>query len=166
VSRVSIRIRPAIETDVPTILALIRELAAYERALESVRTTEADLLRDGFGAQPAFHTLLVEVDGAVVGFALYFFKWSTWEGRRVLHLEDLFVRPSARKLGAGMAIMRALAKETLAQNGTRFEWQVLDWNEPAFKFYEQLGSRILKDWVSVRLDGEDLEALAEGASED
>lgn len=171
----TISVRKAEAPDVPAILSMIRELAAYEREpLENVVTTEDDLLRDGFGSSPTFSVLIAEMGSGShpedvelrqpVGFALYFFTWSTWAGKKCVHLEDLFVRPNARKRGAGLALMRAIAKEAVDRGCARFGWQVLDWNQPAFDFYKTLGSRVLKDWVSVRLEGEALKKLAATSS--
>ncbi len=158
-------LRRATAADVPVILGLIRELATYEREPDAVVATEEDLLRDGFGAQPAFHVLLADwVEGGAppvtVGFAFWFFTYSTWEGRRCLHLEDLFVKPSHRGRGAGVALMRALAREAVTAGCRRFVWQVLDWNEPAIRFYESLGARVLPEWQSVRVEGAALQVLA------
>jgi GNAT superfamily N-acetyltransferase len=159
-------IRPAAVDDAPTILALIRELAVYERmSVESIVTTEADLVRDGFGPSPAFQVLLAEDEsGVVVGFALYFFTWSTWAGKRCVHLEDLFVKPSARGRGAGFRLMQAVARAALENGCARFNWQVLDWNKPAFDFYEKLDAIVMKEWISVRLEGSSLEKLAQTAA--
>ncbi len=156
----TIGIRTAIERDVPEILAMVGELAEYEREPDAVVATEADFLRDGFGPSPAFHVLVAESDGKTIGFALYFFTWSTWAGRRCLYLEDLFVRPAFRGRGAGLALMRALAKEAVEKGCKRFVWQVLDWNEPAIVFYEKLGAKVLREWLTVRMEGEPLAALA------
>ena len=156
----TIGIRPAIERDVPEILAMVGELAEYEREPDAVVATEADFLRDGFGPSPAFHVLVAESDGKAIGFALYFFTWPTWAGRRCLYLEDLFVRPAFRGPGAGLALMRALAKEAVEKGCKRFVWQVLDWNEPAIVFYEKLGAKVLREWLTVRMEGEPLAALA------
>ncbi len=153
-------VRSATATDVPAILALIRELAHYEREPDAVVATEADLLRDGFGPSPAFHVLLAEYEGDTIGFAFYFFTYSTWRGRRCLYLEDLFVRPPFRGRGAGLALMRTLAREALAKDCARFCWQVLDWNEPAIAFYEKLGAQIQREWLPVRVDGDALAKLA------
>jgi len=162
-------IRKATEADVPAIRALIQELADYERAPHEVTCTEADLLRDGFGPSPAFHVLVTEdvavegeggPGGGVFGFALYFFSYSTWKGRRSLFLEDLFVRPARRGQGAGKALMRRLAVEAREAGCSRFDWNVLDWNEPSIRFYEALGARILREWLPVRLDGQALRDLA------
>jgi GNAT superfamily N-acetyltransferase len=154
------RLRDATREDVPHVLRLIRELAHYERAPEAVVATEEDLARDGFGAEPRFRVVLAERAGEVVGFAFYFFAYSTWEGRPVLYLEDLFVEPAHRKLGIGLALMKRLARVAVDAGCTRFHWQVLDWNAPAIAFYGRLGARILGDWRSVRVDGESLRALA------
>jgi GNAT superfamily N-acetyltransferase len=156
----STRTRPATRADVPLILALIRELATYEREPDAVVATEGDLLRDGFGDQPAFEVLIAEVNGVAVGFALYFFTYSTWRGRQCLYLEDLFVRPEQRGQGAGLALMRGLAREALRRNCPRFCWQVLDWNEPSIAFYERLGAKVAHEWLTIRLDGDALAALA------
>ena len=154
-------IRKATATDVPDVLALVKELAAYEREPDAVIATEADFLRDGFGETPAFHVLVAEdAGGAVIGFALYFFSYSTWVGRRCLYLEDLFVQPERRGKGAGIALMKALAKEAVAKECRRFVWQVLDWNAPAIAFYERLGASVRREWLSVRLEGDALAALA------
>ncbi len=154
-------IRPALAKDVPVVLALIRALATYEREPDAVLATEADLLRDGFGeGAPAFHVLLAEDEGEPIGFAFYFFTYSTWRGRPCLWLEDLFVAPEHRKKGAGLALMKALAREAVDRECRRFVWQVLDWNEPSIVFYERLGAKVLREWLTVRLEGDALEALA------
>jgi GNAT superfamily N-acetyltransferase len=155
-----VAIRSATREDASTILRLIRELAIYEREPESAIATEEDILRDGFGEVPAFHVLLAEIDGAVVGFALYYFIWSTWRGKKCLHLEDLFVEVEHRGKGAGLALMRALAKEAVDAGCARFVWQVLGWNKPAIDFYERLGAKVLDDWWAVRLEGDALADLA------
>jgi GNAT superfamily N-acetyltransferase len=153
-------LRKATRNDVPTILRFIRELAEYEREPHSVVATEEDLLRDGFGENPYFHVLVAEYNGEPAGFAFYFFQYSTWTGSPVLYLEDLYVTPSRRKQGIGVALMRRLAEEAVRAKCKRFHWSVLEWNEPAIRFYESLGGRVLPDWRTVRVDGEALEALA------
>ncbi len=163
-----IAIREARASDVPTILALVRELAIYEKEPDAVVAREEDFLRDGFGASPKFHVLLAEhaagphrdQRGDVCGFAFYFFGYSTWEGRPVLALEDLFVRPEQRGNGVGRALMQRLARIALGANCTRFEWRVLDWNAPAKAFYEKLGAKVLSTWEPVRIEGEALARLA------
>ena len=157
-----LHIRRAVAEDVPEILALVRDLAAYERAPAEVVATEADYLRDGFGPAPRFFVELAEWDGAVVGFALWFFNWSTWTGRPGLYLEDLFVRPPWRGLGVGKALLVHLAGRAVEQGCGRFQWQVLDWNTPAIGFYEALGARPLREWVAMRVEGEALARLARG----
>lgn len=156
----NVAVRPAVAEDVPTIRALIRELAEYEREPDAAIATDEDLLRDGFGPLPAFRVLMAEDDGETVGFALYFFSYSTWRGRRCLYLEDLFVREAARGRGAGIALMRALAREAVDEGCARFVWQVLDWNQPSIDFYERLGAKIAREWLTVRLEGEALTRLA------
>src|SRR5579862_2471348 len=121
-------IRAAAPSDAPLILDFIRALAEYERSPESVTATVADLVRDGFGARPAFHVLLADWAGEPAGFAFYFFAYSTWQVRRVLYLEDLFVHPPQRGRGIGLALMRRLAAVAVAEGCGRFQWQVLDWN--------------------------------------
>jgi GNAT superfamily N-acetyltransferase len=153
-------LRRATATDVPAILSLIRALAEYEREPDAVVASEADLLRDGFGARPSFEVILAEVDGGAVGMAFYFFSYSTWRGRPCLYLEDLFVLPEHRGKGIGLALMRALAREALERHCPRFVWQVLDWNQPSIDFYESLGAKVLREWLTVRLEGDALVALA------
>jgi len=156
----SLSIRAATPADTHVILALIRALATYERDPDAVVATEADLLRDGFGPSPAFQVLLADWNGETIGFALYFFTFSTWRGRQCLYLEDLFVTPEHRGRGAGLALMRALAREAIARGCPRFCWSVLDWNEPAIRFYEKLGATVQREWLAVRLEGDSLAALA------
>ncbi len=158
----TLAIRDATRDDVPTILTLVRELAAYERDPGAVVATEADFVKHGFGERPFFRTLMAEWDGATAGFALYFFGFSTWTGGPTLYLEDLFVRPEHRKKKIGIRLMQRLAQEASAAGCTRFLWQVLDWNEPSIRFYESLGAKVLREWLTVRIDGEALERLARG----
>ncbi len=155
-------IRDATADDVPTILSLVRDLATYEREPDAVIATEAHFLRHGFGDRPFFKTLLAEWDGESAGFALYFFGFSTWTGGPILYLEDLFVRPEHRKKRIGLTLMKRLAREALENGCKRFVWQVLDWNEPSIRFYESLGAKVLREWQTVRLDGEALERLTTG----
>lgn len=157
-------IREGTARDVPTILALVKELAAYEREPDAVTATEADFLRHGFGERPFYKTLVAEWDGAAAGFALFFFGFSTWTGGPTLYLEDLFVRPEHRKKRIGLSLMQRLAREALSHGCTRFVWQVLDWNEPSIRFYESLGARVLREWQTVRIDGDALAALATAAA--
>jgi GNAT superfamily N-acetyltransferase len=159
-------IRRATKEDAGAILGLVRELAHYERSLHEVVATEEDYLRDGFGADPRFHVLLA-CDAATreaIGFAFYFFGYSTWEGRGYLHLEDLFVKERRRKEGIGLALMRALAAEAKGADCTRFVWNVLDWNQPSIEFYERLGAKILGEWRVVRADKKVIAELAGAAT--
>ncbi|MBS1815319.1 MAG: GNAT family N-acetyltransferase [Acidobacteria bacterium] len=154
-------IREAVPADAPEIVALIRELAVYEKEPEAAVATEEDILRDGFGKEPYFRCLMVEIGAEIAGFALYFFQYSTWEGRPALYLEDLFVRERFRKQGIGRALFRRLAQVALEKNCTRFQWECLDWNQPGLDFYEANGAKILRDWLNLRVTGDALRALAE-----
>ena len=155
-----LEIRPANPADVPQILAFIRELADYEREPHAVLATEADLLRDGFGATPRFRCVLAEADGTPVGFALFFTSYSTWRGHHGIRLEDLYVTPSARGQGIGRALLQHLAQVALAEGCPRLEWDVLAWNTPAIAFYEQIGAHTLTEWRIMRLADEALATLA------
>jgi GNAT superfamily N-acetyltransferase len=153
-------IRPAVSTDVPEILAFIRELADYEREPQSAVATHADLLRDGFGPIKRFHCLIAEWDGKPAGFALYFYNYSTWRGHAGIYLEDLFVRPHLRGKGIGKALFSAVAAIAHAEGCPRFEWAVLDWNQPAIDFYNSLGATAMSEWTIMRLSGDALATLA------
>lgn len=156
-----LHIRPAQPADTPLILAFIHDLAEYEKEPHAVKATEADLLRDGFGPQPYFQCLIAEWDGQPAGFAFYFFQYSTWEGRPSLYLEDLFVRPQFRKKGIGKALFVKLAQIAVEKLCTRFQWEVLDWNQPAIDFYESLGAKVMREWLNMRMTGEAIQTLAE-----
>jgi GNAT superfamily N-acetyltransferase len=153
-------ISPAAPADVPLIRQLIHELATYERDAESATATDADLHAALFGDRPAAEVLLARVDGEAVGFALFFHNFSTWTGRRGIYLEDLFVRPSARGLGAGRVLLETLAQIAKARGCARMDWAVLDWNDLAIGFYQRIGARRLDDWRIFRLTGEALDRLA------
>jgi GNAT superfamily N-acetyltransferase len=153
-------IRLAHPTDVPQIRKLIQELAEYEKAPGQAVATEEDLLRDGFGPQRRYSCLMAEWEGAAAGFAFYFHNYSTWQGRWGLYLEDLFVRPQLRGKGIGKALLVELARTAVREGCGRFVWQVLDWNTPAIRFYEKLGAKALKEWVTMRVEGEALERMA------
>ena len=155
-----LRIRKAEAGDVPQILALVRELAEYEKASHEVKATEADLLRDGFSGTPRFFVELAEWEGAPAGFALWFYNYSTWEGRPGLYLEDLYVRPALRGRGIGKALLVHLARCAAAERCGRFQWQVLDWNTPSIDFYEALGAKALREWITMRVSGADIGRLA------
>ncbi|MDR3799855.1 MAG: GNAT family N-acetyltransferase [Terracidiphilus sp.] len=153
-------IRTATEADVPQILAFIRALATYERAPDAVSATEAGLLRDGFGPNPFYSCLIADHDGRPAGFALYFFNYSTWEGRPGIYLEDLFVQPEFRGLGIGKALLQKVAAVAVEKECRRLQWEVLDWNTPAIDFYRAMGAEFLDEWRNVRVSGEALQQLA------
>ena len=158
----AIQIRPAEAGDAASILRFIRELARYEKAEHEVVANEA-LLRASLldPAAPA-RALLCSVDGVQAGFAVYFFNYSTWQGRRGLYLEDLYVAPAHRQLGAGKALLQHLARIAVDEGCGRFEWSVLDWNEPALQFYRSIGAVPMGEWVRHRLAGDALSAFARG----
>ncbi|HSG33509.1 MAG TPA: GNAT family N-acetyltransferase [Sphingomonadaceae bacterium] len=156
----AINIRAARPSDLPLIASLIRELAEYERLADQVRFDEAELGRNLFGDRPAAEVLIGELDGEPQGFALHFQNFSTFEGKPGLYLEDLFVRPAARGKGLGKGLILAVAAIAVQRDCARFEWAVLDWNEPAIAFYESLGARMMDDWRIMRLDGEGLRRTA------
>ena len=155
-------IREATVQDVPTILRFIKELAAYEKAEHQVVATESKILETLFVEQATSHALVCEVNGASVGFAVYFFNYSTWQGQYGLYLEDLYVSPECRGSGAGKALLKHLAQLAVAKNCGRFEWNVLDWNEPAIQFYQSIGAKPKDGWVGYRLAGDALHAFANG----
>jgi GNAT superfamily N-acetyltransferase len=155
-----LRIRRGTARDVPAILALVRGLAAYERLEHEAETTAARLRRHGFGARRYFDTLICVRGGRAVGFALYFFTYSTFMARPTLYLEDLFVVPEERGRGAGSALLRALAGIAARRGCGRMEWAVLDWNTPAIRFYRRLGAQLKKEWIIARLTGAPLSRLA------
>jgi GNAT superfamily N-acetyltransferase len=161
-ARPRLAIRRGTAGDVPLILALIRGLAEYERLAHQMEATPARIRRHGFGRRPYFETLICRRGRAPVGFALYFYTYSTFLGRPSLYLEDLFVLPEERGRGAGKALLRALARIAVARGCGRMEWTVLDWNTPSIRFYERLGARLRKEWVLTRLTGAPLERLARG----
>jgi GNAT superfamily N-acetyltransferase len=155
-----LNIRRATSDDIPTILDFIRALAEYEREPQAAVATAADLLRDGFGTSPKYWCVIAEWDGAPAGFAFYFYNYSTWQGRPGLYLEDLFVHPEFRGKGIGKALLLHLARIAVDENCGRFQWQVLDWNKPAIDFYESLGAKVMKEWLTMRVEGEALQKLA------
>ena len=165
------QIRPATPADVPTILRFIRDLAEYERALDRVIATEADLLRDGFAlapdgtplnpAQPIrFRALIADWNGEPAGFALFFTSYSTWVGHHGIRLEDVYVKPELRGKGIGRALIAAVARIAVDEGCTRLEWDVLTWNEPAIAVYRRLGAVTQEEWRIMRVSGEALTKLA------
>lgn len=159
-----IRLRPAQRADIPQILAFIGELAVYEKLAHEAVATEARLEEHLFGTRPAAEVVMAEVDGEPAGFALFFINFSTFLGRPGLYLEDLFVRPAFRGLGVGKQLMVHLANVAIERNYGRFEWSVLDWNEPAIRFYRSLGAVAQDEWTVQRVTGEALRRLAASAS--
>ena len=153
-------IAPALPGDVGVVHAMIRALAEYERLSHLCVATEDDLAHALFGPRPSAEVLISRKDGEAVGFALFFHNFSTFLGRPGLWLEDLFVQPAHRRQGCAKALLRALAQLAVARGCGRFEWTVLDWNQPAIDFYESLGAAVLADWRVVRVAGPALERLA------
>lgn len=153
-------IRPATSADAGLIMGFVRELAEYEKLSHAVEAREADIARDLFGPTPRAYCDIAEAGGAPIGFALWFYNYSTFKGRAGLYLEDLFVRPDARGHGAGKALLRRLAQRCVDEGLGRLEWAVLDWNAPAIGFYDRIGSVALEDWIVRRLTGEALTKLA------
>jgi GNAT superfamily N-acetyltransferase len=158
----TLTIRPATPADAPIILHFVRELADYEKALNEVEATEETVRDSIFGAGSVTHGLIAERDGVAIGMAIYFFSYSTWQAKNGLYLEDLYVTPGARGSGAGKALLRRLAQIALEKGCGRFEWSVLDWNEPAIKVYDAIGAEPQNEWIRYRLTGEKLAAFARG----
>ena len=156
----SVSIRPAVPADSALILQFIRDLAEYEKLLDDVRTTQDDVTVALFGDNPKAFCDIAEIDGAPVGFALWFYNFSTFVGRHGIYLEDLFVRPEARGSGAGKALLASLARRCLDENLGRLEWAVLDWNAPSIAFYDSLGAAAMDEWIVRRMTGDALARLA------
>jgi GNAT superfamily N-acetyltransferase len=159
-ARKALVIRRGTERDVPTILKLIRGLAEYERLAHEMEATPARVRAHGFGRRRYFETIICRRGGKPVGFALYFFTYSTFLARPTLYLEDLFVLPEDRGTGAGKALLRALARIAVRRGCGRLEWAVLDWNRPAIGFYKRLGAKLRRQWILTRLTGAPLRRLA------
>lgn len=155
-----INIRPSSRADTALILRFVRELAEYERALAEVSATEAMLEEALFGPEPRAHALICEQGEEAVGFALYFFNFSTWLGKYGLFVEDLYISPEYRGHGIGKTLLQHLAQLALDSGCGRFEWNVLDWNEPAIRFYEACGAVAQDEWVGYRLSGDALQRFA------
>jgi GNAT superfamily N-acetyltransferase len=153
-------VRPCVETDAPTIAALARELAAYERLEAFAVATPDDFRRHLFGPERAAEAVIAELGGEAVGYALFFTSFSTFRGRPGLFLEDLFVRPEHRGRGIGKALLKTVARTAVERRYGRLEWSVLDWNAPAIDFYKAAGARALDDWTLFRIDDEALARLA------
>jgi diamine N-acetyltransferase len=156
-------LRLAVPSDAGLILDYIRELAEYEREPQAAVATEADIRRYAFSEHPLVKVTMAEWDGRPAGFALWFLNFSTWQGKPGIYLEDLFVRPAFRRNGIGKALLRHLAAIAVAEGWTRFVWQVLDWNTPAIEFYEAHGARVMRSWITCRVEGDAIKRLAETA---
>ena len=154
------KVRKATAGDAGVILGFIKELAQYAREPDAVEATEADIRKQMESGHSPFECLIAEVDGAPAGFALYFFNYSTWRGKAGLYIEDIFVSPQKRGCGAGSALFRELGTIAGEKGCGRIEFAVLDWNEPAKKFYSRFGARPLHEWTVYRISGHALDALA------
>ncbi|KAB1086788.1 GNAT family N-acetyltransferase [Neorhizobium galegae] len=157
----ALTIREAVREDAATLLGFIRELAIYEKAEHEVAATSETIGNSIFGTGSVTHALVCEQDGVPIGMAIWFFSYSTWQAKNGLYLEDLYVTPAARGLGAGKAMLKRLAQIALENGCGRFEWSVLDWNEPAIRVYEAIGAEPMTEWIRYRLSGETLKSFAE-----
>jgi len=155
-----IEIRKATIEDSAPIHRFITELAAYEKAENEVLATVADIENSLFGGNTATNAIICYFNNEPIGFAVYFFNFSTWLGKHGLYLEDLYVSPEHRGVGAGKALLKHLAKVAVSKNCGRFEWSVLDWNEPAIQFYNSIGAKPQNEWIGYRLAGKALEEFA------
>ena len=153
-------IRAATPGDMGQVLSLIKELAAFEKEDNAVEISEDVLIRDGFGQQMKFHCFVAEVQGAIVGMALIYNRYSTWKGP-IVHLEDLIVSEKMRGTGLGTALLNEVVKYGKERGVKRISWEVLDWNEPAIGFYEKKGARVLRDWDVVHLDEKSIDSYLE-----
>ncbi|MEO1135216.1 MAG: GNAT family N-acetyltransferase [Pseudomonadota bacterium] len=160
----SLSIRQAAPGDEPTILGFINDLASYEKLAHEVTAKPSDLTKTLFGEAPKAFALIAEWEGEAIGFALYFFNYSTFLGKHGLYLEDLFVQPGHRGRGAGKALLAALAKIAVDNDCGRMEWWVLDWNAPSIAFYKSLGAQPMDEWTVYRLTGNQLSSLAAKAA--
>lgn len=156
----SVEIRQATIEDAALIHRFITELAVYEKAENEVLATVADIENSLFGVKTTTDAVICNFNNEPIGYAVYFFNFSTWLGKHGLYLEDLYVSPEHRGGGAGKALLKHLAKIALSKNCGRFEWSVLDWNEPAIQFYQSIGAEPQSEWVGYRLAGKALEEFA------
>lgn len=155
-------VRDATPADVVTILRFITELADYEKAVHEVEATEESLAATLFGPGAVTRAVILEASGVAAGFAVWFHSYSTWQARNGLYLEDLYVAPDYRGSGAGKLLLRHLAKVAIEKGCGRFEWSVLDWNEPAIRVYEAIGAEPQSEWIRYRLTGDRLREFAAG----
>ena len=157
----NITIREATKKDSNIILGFIKELAKYEKAENEVIATESSIANSLFNSGSSTKAIVCERNGTPIGFAVYFFNYSTWLGRHGLYLEDLYVSATERGSGAGKSLLKYLAQLAVSKGCGRFEWSVIDWNQPAIKFYDSLGAKPQNEWITYRLSGEELRNLAE-----
>jgi len=150
------QVRQGTKADMKAVLSLIQELATFEKEPDAVVITEADLIRDGFGENPLFHTFVAEENHEIIGMALYYYRYSTWKGKTI-HLEDLVVRENKRGTGAGFALYSTIIEQGKKDKVRRIEWNVLDWNTNAIHFYEKSGAKVLSDWRVVHMDENGIE---------
>ena len=146
-----LHIREGVAENMPSVLELIKELALFEKEPEAVVLTTEDLVRDGFGIQPLFHTFIAVENEEIIGMALYYYRYSTWKGK-TLHLEDLIIKENKRGTGAGFALYKEIIIQGKRDGVRRIEWNVLNWNTNAIKFYEKSGAKVLEDWRVVHMD--------------
>jgi GNAT superfamily N-acetyltransferase len=154
-------IRPAKTTDIDEILALIYELALYEKAPEEAKATKSQIMESFFSDNPKVFCEIVEVDGEIAGLAIWFLNYSTWQGKHGIYLEDLFIRPQFRGRGFGKSVLKHLAQICVDRGYGRFQWWVLDWNTPSIEFYKALGAVAMDEWTVYRVTGDALTGLAE-----
>lgn len=155
-----ITLREATINDAQTIFNFVKELAIYEKAEHEVKTSVKQVEESVFGKDSVTYAIICELDNKPVGMALYFFNYSTWLGRNGIYLEDLYVSPEYRGVGAGKALLKRLAQIAVEKKCGRIDWQVLDWNKPSIDFYDSIGAKGLTDWIPYRLMGEALEEFA------
>ena len=157
----TVTIRKGVKNDLPRVLELVKELAAFERAPDEVTNTLAQMEEDGFGRNPAFGFFVAERADFIVGLSLYYYRYSTWRGRR-LYLEDIIVTEKERGSGIGKRLFNITMQFALDENCTGMEWQVLDWNEPAITFYKKYGSKLDGEWINCSLDRDQIESILQG----
>ena len=161
ITKSAVLIRPATQEDIQEILSLIAELAEYENALHEAQATAEQITENFFCPNPKVFCEIIESDNQIAGLAIWFLNYSTWTGTHGIYLEDLFVRPQYRGQGLGKSLLKYLAKKAVDNGYARFQWQVLDWNEPSIEFYKSLGAYPLSEWVPYRITGEALHKLAQ-----
>ena len=149
----NITIRDAVTSDSAQILAFIKDLASYENAVDEVVAEEKDIQESIFGQNSSVKALICSLGEEPIGFAVYFYNYSTWQGKKGLYLEDLYVSPEHRGIGAGKELLKHLVRIAVSQKCGRFEWSVLDWNKPAIDFYESIGAKQKMEWIGYQLTG-------------